>query len=315
MRIQPFAAEHAEPAALLALRNYEDVRQYVPALPPVAAWPDLTGFAANGMGVAALDGDELLGFLCAVPPFGNAFRSTDAIGVFSPMHANGAIQKDRAHIYARMIEEAGAIWAQAGASSHAVCLYAYDCEGQQQFFRYGYGLRCIDAIRYIKEIDACPCEGFDFCELPIEGHARVLPLVHLLDGHMAASPTFILRASATEASFLEDIAESRSRLFVAQINGQIAAFIRAQPEGETFVCDMPGYLHVTGAFCLPEYRGKSIYQGLFNHLLCTLKAEGYTRLGVDFESLNPAAHGFWLKYFDAYTYGLVRRVDEHVLTR
>jgi hypothetical protein len=36
----------------------------------------------------------------------------------------------------------------------------------------------------------------------------------------------------------------------------------------------------------------------------------YTRLGVDFESLNPTAYGFWLKYFDAYTHSVVRRIDE-----
>lgn len=32
-----------------------------------------------------------------------------------------------------------------------------------------------------------------------------------------------------------------------------------------------------------------------------LKGEGYTRLGVNFESFNPTARGFWLKYFTAYT--------------
>jgi hypothetical protein len=37
---------------------------------------------------------------------------------------------------------------------------------------------------------------------------------------------------------------------------------------------------------------------------------GYTRLGVDFESLNPAGYGFWLKYFDPYTHSVVRRIDE-----
>jgi len=315
MRILPFAAEHIEQAAQLALSNYQAKRRHVPVLPPVSVWPDLSGFAANGMGVAAFEGEEMLGFLCAVSPFGNAFRSTDAVGVFSPMHANGAIEKGRARIYARMVQEAGELWAEAGASSHGMCLYAHDLKGQQQLFRYGYGLRCVDAIRGMDAIDVRPCDGFSVCELTEDECTRVLPLVHLLDTHMTASPTFMLRPSATEALFLEDIAQSRSRLFAAQIDGEIVAFIRAQPEGETFICDTPGYLHITGAFCLPAYRGRGVYQGLFNHLVRTLQAEGYTRLGVDFESINPAAYGFWLKYFDAYTYGLVRRIDEHVLTR
>jgi hypothetical protein len=40
-----------------------------------------------------------------------------------------------------------------------------------------------------------------------------------------------------------------------------------------------------------------------------LKAENYLRLGVDFESFNPTAWGFWLKHFQAYTYSDVRRID------
>ncbi len=39
-------------------------------------------------------------------------------------------------------------------------------------------------------------------------------------------------------------------------------------------------------------------------------AEGFLRMGVDFESFNPTAYGFWLKHFTAYTYSVVRRVDE-----
>ena len=46
-----------------------------------------------------------------------------------------------------------------------------------------------------------------------------------------------------------------------------------------------------------------------------LKTQGYTRLGVDFESINQTAYGFWLKHFDAYTNSVVRRIDEHAITK
>ena len=52
-----------------------------------------------------------------------------------------------------------------------------------------------------------------------------------------------------------------------------------------------------------------------NYAITVLKEEGYTRLGVDFESINPTARGFWLKYFSAYTHGVVRRIDERILRR
>jgi len=72
-------------------------------------------------------------------------------------------------------------------------------------------------------------------------------------------------------------------------------------------------MNVCGAYCQPEYRGKDIFQGLLNHVIVTLKAEGYESLGVDFESFNPTANAFWSKYFTAYANSVVRRIDECAL--
>ena len=71
--------------------------------------------------------------------------------------------------------------------------------------------------------------------------------------------------------------------------------------------------NICGAYCLPEYRGKGVIQALLDHMISVLKSEGHARLGVDFETFNPTAAGFWPKYFEAYTNGLVRRVDECAL--
>jgi GNAT superfamily N-acetyltransferase len=81
-------------------------------------------------------------------------------------------------------------------------------------------------------------------------------------------------------------------------------------DGETFIKNTPGYLHCNGLYCLPEHRGKGIGQYLLKLLARHLKKQGYTRLGVDFESVNPSGSGFWLKYFTAYTHSVVRRIDE-----
>ena len=85
MQIVDFTAVHVEQAAQIAKRNYDEERGFVPVLPPVDTFPDLTPYVENGLGVAALEGDKIIGFLCAVGPFKNAFHSTDATGVFSPM--------------------------------------------------------------------------------------------------------------------------------------------------------------------------------------------------------------------------------------
>ena len=86
-------------------------------------------------------------------------------------------------------------------------------------------------------------------------------------------------------------------------------------EGETFVASGDFYRHIMGAYCLPEHRGRGVYQNLLNFAINTLKTEGYTRLGVDFESINPSGSGFWLKSFHAYTDSVVRRIDERIIQR
>ncbi|HEX7102015.1 MAG TPA: GNAT family N-acetyltransferase [Nitrolancea sp.] len=289
-------------------------RGFVPALPRLTTFPDLTPYAENGLGVTAFDGDIMLGFLCSVPPFQNAFGSTDATGIFSPMGANGAIGEHPAKIYARMYQAAAEKWVRAGATSHAVSLYAHDDEAQRQFFRYGFGIRCVDAIRDLDEVDSALCENYEFAELPSDEHLQVLPLVHLLDAHMAARPTFIVRPSDTPESFLRKSERSQSTYLVAKFRDQVVAYLKAELGGETFIRNVPGYMHINGAYCLPEHRGRGLPQQLLQLLVNKLRTQRCTHLGVDFESINPAAYGFWLKHFAAYTCVVARRIDENALT-
>ena len=100
---------------------------------------------------------------------------------------------------------------------------------------------------------------------------------------------------------------------MAKKDGAVCAFLRITATGETFISEGNTYRHITGAYCLPEHRGKDVYQNLLNFTIAALKAEGITRLGVDYESINPTAEGFWPKYFTTYTHGVVRRIDERIL--
>lgn len=313
MQIIDFTIDHINVAVQLAKQKYEDERAYVSDLPPIDRLPDLSQYGENGLGVAAFEGSTMIGFLCSVPAFKNAFNSTDAIGVFSPMGANGAIGENRAKIIARLYQAAGEKWVRAGATSHAICLYAHDREVQEQFFRYGFGLRCVDAIRGMDEISVTPCEGYSFSELAPKEISEVLPLENMLNESYLDSPFFMFREKRSEAEFLSEYEDFQSVYFTARYERKIVAFIRAELDGENFICNTPRYLHVKGAYCLPEHRGKGLNQKLLSMLLQKLKAKGYTRLGVDFESFNPTANGFWLKYFTPYTYSVVRRIDERIV--
>lgn len=313
MRIVDFMPRHLEQAVAMAQKAYERQRMITPSLPIADLSAVDWAFAGNGLGVAAVEEEHLVGFLCAEGPFGNAFRSTDAVGMFSPMHGNAAEGERRAAIYGRMYQAAGEKWVRAGASSHAICLYAGDEAAQRQFFRTGFGMRCADGMRSMGRVMGGQAGALECLELQGEERLLVYPLEAALEEHVAASPTFLRRPSPTPEDFRRRIGEERERYFVARLEGSIAAHLIVGTEGETVVSNLPDMRHITGAYCLPDLRGRGIFPALLQFVIQTLSEEGITRFGVDFETMNPAADAFWHKHFEIYTYGLVRRIDEHAL--
>lgn len=313
MEIKDLEKRHIEEAAALAAANYDEERQFVKALPREDRIPVPEALAGNGLGVAAFEGGRMVGFLCCVEPFENVFRATDVRGVFSPMGANGAVRENRGAIYAAMYQAAGAKWVRAGAVSHAVCLYAHDLELQRQFFSYGFGMRCVDAERPAEPIGWGPCPGYTFEEVTGAGRGLIYPLHLAMYGHYRESPFFMNRTPETREEFLAGSKGEDARFFAARHGGSICAYLQISHSGETFIAAGDTYRHITGAYCLPEHRGRGVYQGLLDFAIDVLRSEGCTRLGVDYESINPAGRGFWRKYFAEYTYGVVRRVDERIL--
>ncbi len=276
MIIRDFESRHTEEAAEIALDVYNYERAFTQELPEISDIPILKHLSGNGFGVAAFEGGKMVGFLCSVEPFENVFRSTDVRGVFSPMGANGAVMENHGRIYAALYQAAAKKWVKAGAVSHAICLYEHDEEAKRQLFRYGFGMRCVDAIRPMETIDCVVCSGYEFLD------------------------------------FSE---RNKERYFAAKIGGELCAYLEVSDQGETFIASGNPYRHIMGAYCMSEHRGRGVYQNLLNFVVNTLKTEGYTRLGVDFESINPSGSGFWLKFFHAYTNGVVRRIDERIMQR
>ena len=105
MIIRDFEPKYTEESAEIALRAYNHERAFTQELPEISDIPILN-LSGNGFGVAAFEGEKMVGFLCSVEPFENAFRSTDVRGVFSPMGANGAVMENHGRIYAALYQAA-----------------------------------------------------------------------------------------------------------------------------------------------------------------------------------------------------------------
>ena len=312
MKIIDFDKNHVKNAKQIAIANYNEERGHVSALPSIEVLPDLEYYVSNGLGVAAFDEDRLIGFLCCYEPWDNAFGS-NAKGTFSPIHAHGTVKENRRSIYQKMYQVAAEKWVKRNITYHAIGHYAHDAESINAFFTYGFGLRCMDAIRPMINFECQSCDGIYFEELAKTDVMRIRNLRQLQSEHMGNSPCFMYSSSEEFEGWLARAEARNSRLFVSKDNENLIAFLEVTSDGENFVTEVEGMCNICGAFCLPEYRGKSIYQNLLNFTIMRLKEEGYKLLGVDFESFNPTAYGFWLKYFTAYTNSVVRRIDECAL--
>lgn len=313
MKIVDFKKEYIQEAENLFRLTYAEEQGFVEILPMFDNGVDLLAFADNSFSVVAIEQDKVIGVLCSYPPFNNAFGSTNVRGVFSPMGANAAIKENRAKIYAAMYQVLADKWVKAGALSHAICICAHDDKIQHEFFRLGFGLRCIDAIRVMNKIETLSMDGYEFKELSINECSKIYPLYTKMYQHHQKSPLFLNRSIDVEDDFIAFEKENHARYFVAYSQDEICAYFKIAKVGETFVSQFKEYIHICGAYCLPQYRGKGIVQNLLNHVIEVLKSDGYTMLGVDFESINPTAYNFWSKYFIPYAYSLVRRIDEMIL--
>jgi len=309
VEIVDFNVSHIAEAEKLAMANYEEERRQVPILPKVERLPNFTHFAENHLGVAAFENSKLVGFLGTWSPRPDAFGTTKVKGTFSPIHAHGAIEVKRGRIYARMYQAAADKWVKEGIRSHALALYTHDKEAIESFFYQGFGLRCIDAIRGMEEIPFSSKLNYEYGEVPKLEWGKLLELHNALITHMGNSPIFMRFPLNNEEESLcrntEDI-----RYFAVKDKDRYIAYVKIGNEGENFATVTSGMMNICGAYCLPEYRGTGVYHNLISYLVTALKNEGYIRLGVDCESFNPTARGFWPKYFTEYTYSVVRRIDE-----
>ena len=314
IKIVDFNKSHIAEARQIIYAGYNEAKGNIKSLPQIDMFPDFSEELedlANNVGVVMLDdAGKMMGFLCYDKPWDDAFGSS-VKGTFAPIHAHGAIPENREMVYKRLYQATAEKWVANGVAYHAISFYAHDKQLADTFFSLGFGLRCIDAVRPIANFDYVGSEGISYAEIPKFDEVKIRAMRKSLSTHLAESP-FFYRSSDEDARQWLNRAETRdSRVFIASFDAKPVAFIEAMDDGENFISDgVNGMQNICGAFCLIEHRGKGVMQGLLNYVITSLKANGYTALGVDFESINLSASNFWLKYFEPYAYSVVRRIDE-----
>lgn len=263
-------------------------------------------------GAVAVERGEILGYLSFWGGINEHFGNVK--GSFSPIFANAYKVENRGKIVSLLFQHASEEMIKEEILSYAISVYSHDTEVIEALSMNGFGIRCSDAIRNIgKPLDIQINTDYSYEEIHYSKVGCLLSLKNSLARHMENSPIYFPQKKFSEESFMKLCYKRQSRFFIVKDKLEIIGYLEIKNDGETFITEEPDYLHICGAYLKEDYRGKNILQNLLSYVIETLRDDGIKRLGVDCETINPAALKFWRKYFDSYTYSFVRRVDERIL--
>jgi hypothetical protein len=225
----------------------------------------LIDLSNHDLGVVGIENNKVVGFITCYSPINELFAKSK--GVFSPIHAHGAINENRGYIYSKLYQSVAKKWVQEGIFSHAIALYAHDKETIESLFWNNFGLRCIDAIRetspiYIKQTSLCT-----YSELTDNEIKDIVDMENDLVTHLCDTPMFMPRTpNNTYQQLLKQKNEDKCRFFGARYKDNIVGFIKIKNSGENFACDNTKMTNIYGAYLIPQYRGNGIYQVLLSYI-------------------------------------------------
>lgn len=248
METVDFTVEYAATAEQLAMENYQEERKYACCLPEISMLPGLQELAENGLGVAAVENGRLLGFWACIGPWENEYGSM-ARGAFSPIHAHGAIMENRTNIYRRMYQSLAEKLVKKRIAYHSIALYAHDSLALSGLFTYGFGMRCVDAIRTLDEIALDgSMDGAIICrESGQEDFSKIRILRACLGEHLGKSPCFIMMSDADIEGWQRRKENGGVRVFTAWKGEELAAYLEITDGGENFATESPEMQNICGA--------------------------------------------------------------------
>lgn len=307
---------HVEQAAALASRRYAALREQIPCLPEsyedsAVFTPLLENLADHGSGVVALDGRRLVGFLAAY--FIDTFRGRPSI--FSPEWGNGASLGASRRIYEAMYPKAAPEWLRRGAETHLISLFSHDAEALEGWWWAGFGRMVCDAVRPVEPI-ADESRHVDVRRAGPGDIRAVMAMERDLKAHLMAPPVYLLReAPEDRATWDARLRDPNVAIWLASAAGRPMGFLHQGPATDT-ACDVivdEKTTSITGAYVIPEERGRGVATALLAHALLWAKEHGYRCCAVDFEAMNVPASRFWLRYFQPAVVSLGRSLDPRLV--
>jgi len=249
-------------------------------------------------GVIAVEADRLVGYLGWFVV--DRFRATDRRGAYVPAWGHATVRHLQPEIYRTLYRAAAEQWSAAGCGVHAITLLAHDQAAQQAWFWNGFGLTVVDAVRPMQPLTTAYRTDLAIRKATPADAATLAALDAEHRQHYTRSPIFMApRASTTADQFVEFVSHPKNSVWLALDREGPIGFLRFEGyelDGVAIV-ESDQTIGITSAYVRPVYRGRKAAVALLDAALRDYAARGFTCCAVDFESFNPEAATFWMKYF------------------
>ena len=315
LKVTSLKEEHLEGAAGLVSQRYRRLCEQEPNLPHHYAevnnlLPLLRKILnVSGIGVAAIRGDRLVGFLTGwqMPSF-RGKRST-----YSPEWANAADLEDSQRIYEEMYSYLAADWVADKYVAHYISLFSNDVDALRAWHWMGFGMITVDAIRGLDSI-----QGYDvdvrIRRAELQDLEQVMELHEALWQYAKGTPVFLLSEKRDQSYYEEWLRNPDKVIWLAYWNEEPVAFMRLGPADDdvcTIIYDEKT-TSIYGAFTKEKVRGEGIATALLDHALKSARASGYERCAVNFEPMNLIGTRFWFRYFKPVCFSVLRHIDDRL---
>ncbi len=318
MEITTLRKQDIPAAAALFTSGFKNLRQAIPLLPDrmedtVIVSGLLENLLSKSAGVAAFDGERLVGYLGWWLVDG--FRNTRRRAGYVPEWAHAVVEEKKPEIYRGLYRAASDFWSKAGCNTHAITILASDKVAIDTWFWNGFGLTVLDAVRSITPVNptnpdpAFIRSGYTVRKASLADAEALAELEGEHVQHYAQSPVLMIPFKPNNAEeYSRFLAHPTNHAWLVFKGTQPVAYLRfeSQSEGAAEVVNGPGKIAITSAYVRPAHRGHAIALALLDEGLTYFSAQGFKRCSVDFESFNPEAVSFWLKYFMPVCFSVVR---------
>ncbi|WP_310601990.1 GNAT family N-acetyltransferase [Anaerosporobacter sp.] len=309
MKIEKIEDRHIDAIVNIAFEEYKKERMkssVIAGIPSDIIKDDILQKNSDAEGYVAIEDGNVIGYL-----FYGGYSEEINNYFYVPIGGLGAVGDNRGKIISMLFETFAKEKCTQGKNHFDIKLYAHDDEIIRILSFLQFGIESEQGIYAIEnKIDTT--DGIIYKELSKEElhqkWSEVWRLVDQIVKHLQDSPIFYPGEEFTEEVYKEFFEDENTRVFAAIKNELLIGIIETNPDRNDFITNWQDCFNIGEIFVEPEYRHLGVAQELFRFAASKVREGGIEKLWVEHGTANPAARGFWNKYFESYCYAMTRDI-------